>query len=562
MLVRIKIVFLVLCSFFLLLVVRLFNWQIVQGKMLSRLARDQYVSSQEILADRGKITSSDDFPLVLNQTSYLLYANPNSLDCNLDEIEKKLNQVTTENIQNVKLLENKKLYWVPLVKNVDEQLKSKIEELNIQGLDFEEKSNRFYPEASLAAHLLGFVAENEKGGGKGYFGLEGYYDNELKGKSGKRYFEKDAIGRPNPLESNLEEKSIPGRNLKLNLNRPLQFFVEKYLLEGVLATQASSGWVLVQNPQTGAILAAASYPNYNPQEYSKYEEDLYRDPLISSVFEPGSIFKVVVMASALDSGAVKPDDLCLKCSGPRKISDYEIKTWNEQYFPNSSITDIIIHSDNVGMVYVGEKLGRKHFYDYLEKFGFGKKTGIDLQGEISAELKKFNDFREIDLATTSFGQGIAITPIQMLVAVSAIANNGEIYQPLVVNSIFEEKKEILVKAVKKGRVISVQAAKQVTDMMVQMVEKSNVRKYKPEGYKIAGKSGTAQVPKEGSYDPTGTIASFVGFFPADTPQFSILVTLKEPKNSPWSEATAAPVWFKIAQEIIRLWDIKPNFENN
>jgi len=359
------------------------------------------------------------------------------------------------------------------------------------------------------------------------------------------------------LSEESAEKPIPGRSLVLNLDRPLQFLAEKRLQEGIKKYSASSGLVVIMDPKTGGILSMASFPTYDQSAYYLYDSELYRNPVISSSFEPGSIFKVFVMAAGIDSGKIKVDDICDACGGPKKIGEYTIKTWNEKYYPNSSMTDVIIHSDNVGMVYAGQKLGFEKLYDYLKNFGFGQRTGIDLQGEITPELRNRNDWREIDLATASFGQGIAATPIQILAAVSAIANKGELYQPQVVNKIFEDPHVVEIKPIKKGRPISAKTAGIITEMMIQAVEKGEAKWARPQGWRIAGKTGTAQIPIAGHYDPEKTVASFIGFAPADNPDFVMLVALREPKTSPWGSETAAPLWFEIAKDIFKLWRIPP-----
>lgn len=535
---------------------KLFYWQVWQRKNLSALASRQYYTRREKPAPRGKIFSQDNFPLVLNKKVFLLYINPQQLKLSKSELETKLKTVLGE--EEIKDFP-RNVAWFPLVKGIDEGAKEKIERLNIEGLGFEEYEKRFYPESSMSAQLLGFVAEDDQGRPKGYFGLEGYYDSELRGKTGRQFFEQDALGRPIPLVETWEERLIAGRNLFLNLDRPLQFVVETSLKKGIERYGAASGLVLIMNPQNGAILAMAAFPSYNPEQYFRFEPDFYRNPTISSAFEPGSIFKILVMAAAIDSGAVKIEEICSRCSGPRQIGDYLIKTWNEKYYPNSSITDIIVHSDNVGMVYVGEKLGLNHFYDYLKKFGFGEKTNIDLQGEVIPPLREKKNWFELDLAAATFGQGIAVTPVQMLSAVSAIANSGKLYQPQIVKKIFEDSRTISIEPVKRGNPISGSTAKKVTEMMVEAVEKGEAKWARPKGYRIAGKTGTAQIPIAGHYDPEKTIASFVGFAPADNPKFAMLVSLKEPKTSPWGSETAAPLWFEIAKEIFRLWEIPPRY---
>jgi cell division protein FtsI (penicillin-binding protein 3) len=555
---RLSLLLLAFTIAFFLVICKLFYWQIIDAKRLATLAAAQYHTKRETSASRGKILSQDNYPLVLNTKAYLLYVNPQSLEMSPFELADKLKSFIDVEKIDFKAVSDKKYLWYPLAKQVSTETKEEIEKLKIDALGFEESEVRFYPEGSSSAQLLGFVGEDEAGKKKGYFGLEGYYDHEIRGKEGAKYYEKDALGRPISLTQVFEEKPIAGRNLVLNLDRSLQFFAEQHLKKGIEKSGAISGSVVVMDPHSGAVLAMASHPSYDPARYFLYDEDLFRNPVISSSFEPGSIFKVVAMSAGIDSGAVRPTDTCPICSGPRQIYDYSIKTWNEKYYPNSSMTDIIVHSDNVGMTYVSEKMGLNRFYDYLKKFGIGERTGIDLQGEIAPPLREKKNWREIDLATASFGQGIAVTPIQILTAVSAIANGGTLYQPQVVKKIFEDSGSITINPVVRGKPISSNTAKAVTEMMVAMVENNNTRNYRPEGYRIAGKSGTAQIPVVGKYDPTKTNTSFIGFAPADNPRFSMLVTLREPKSSQWAEATAAPIWFDIAKEIFRLWEIPPS----
>jgi len=544
---------------FLAVVAKLFFWQVWERKHLNTLAARQYSVSLDVPTERGKIFDQDNFPLVLNRPVFLLYANPQKLKISPKELAEKLELFNENKKPDLGTFLDKTLLWVPLIKDFGEETKKKIEDLNVEGLGFEEYQKRFYPESSLSAQLLGFVGDDGQGQEKGFFGLEGYYDNELRGKPGWRFFQQDALGRPMPIAEETEEKSVAGSNLFLNLDRSLQFLVEGRLKKGMAKYGALQGSVVIANPQNGAILAMASFPNYDQSQYYLFDPELYRNPVISSSFEPGSIFKVIVMAIGLENGVVKPNDICPSCRGPKTIADYTIKTWNEKYYPDSSMTDIIVHSDNVGMVYVGEKIGASRFYEFLEKFGFGKKTNIDLQGEISPGLRGRKEWREIDLATASFGQGIAVTPIQMLTAVSVIANGGTLYQPQVVKKIFEDNRSITIDPIKKSRPISGKTAKEITTMMVQAVERGEAKWARPEGYKIAGKTGTAQIPIAGHYDPEKTIVSFIGFAPADDPKFVMLVTLAEPKTSPWGSETAAPLWFEIANDIFRLWGIPPSY---
>ena len=246
------------------------------------------------------------------------------------------------------------------------------------------------------------------------------------------------------------------------------------------------------------------------------------------------------MSAALNEKVVASDTKCDICAGPLVIGKYSIKTWDEKYYPNTTMTDTIIHSDNTGMVFAARKLGKEKFVEYLQKFGLGKKTDIQLQEEVSGSIKDAKNYGDIDLATNSFGQGIAVTPIQMIAAVNTIANGGFYIKPTIIEDQIGTSKQVL----------SNESIIQIKDIMVQAVDKGEAKWAKPQGIAIAGKTGTAQIPIEGHYDAEKTIASFIGFFPADNPQYTMLVTLKEPKTSPWGSETAAPLWFAIAKQLM------------
>jgi cell division protein FtsI/penicillin-binding protein 2 len=311
-------------------------------------------------------------------------------------------------------------------------------------------------------------------------------------------------------------------------------------------------------PKTGAILGMASLPNYDPAKFFAYDKTIYPNPAVALAYEPGSTFKVLVMSAALNEDIVKPETRCDKCDGPRVISDYTIKTWNEKYFPNSTMTEVIQHSDNIGMVFVGEKLGIGKMYSYLQKFGLGQLTGIDLEDEASPKLRPKNEWKLIDLATASFGQGVALTPIQMLRAVAVIANGGKLVKPFLVKEVISEQGKTEIQPKIGDEVLKPSTTSVMTEMMVNAVDNGESKWAKPKGYRIAGKTGTAQIPVAGHYDQEKTIASFVGFAPADNPQFVMLVTLREPTSSPWGAETAAPLWFDIAKELFTYYGIQPD----
>ncbi len=556
-----------LLAFFLLagtlVIGRLFFWQILSFNELNALAEGQHWISFEIPAQRGEILASDGSPLAANQEAFLVFASLPDIDQEPQIIAEKLaplldpeNEATMSSLLKERL-SRRDLVWVPLKHKVSREVVDQIEALKIKGLGFEEEQTRFYPEGSSSAHLLGFVGSDANGQEKGYFGLEGYYDLELKGRPGLLRREKDATGKPILVGEVKKEKERQGRTLVTTIDRTVQFIIGEKLKEGLARYGAVSGTVVVMEPKTGAILGMTSLPTYDPAKFFDYDKSLYPNPAVASSFEPGSTFKVLVMAAALNEGVVKPETRCDQCSGPRVISGYTIKTWNEKYFPNSTLTEVIQHSDNVGMVFVAEKLGIEKMFDYLQKFGLGQLTGVDLEDETSPKLRAKEDWKPIDLATASFGQGVALTPLQMVRAVASIANGGNLMKPYLVKQVISEEGKTEIQPKLDRQVIKPATALVVTEMMVNAVEQGEAKWAKPPGYRIAGKTGTAQIPVAGHYDEGKTIASFVGFAPADEPKFVMLVTLREPTTSPWGSETAAPLWFDIAKELFTYYGIQP-----
>jgi len=551
--------------FGLLISARLFYWQVVNAEKFKLEAENQHWISFEIPAQRGEILASDGFPLATNEESFLAFASLPDIKEKPEKIAQLLVPIIYPGVEAAEYLtmveerlSREDLLWVPLKHKITRLQKENIERMKIEGIGFEEEPKRDYPEGSSSAHLLGFVGMDANGSDKGYFGLEGNYDLELKGKPGILLREKDASGRPILVGEVKGEKQRNGRNLVTTIDRSVQFVIEEKLKKGIQKYGALNGSVIVMEPKTGAIIGSTSFPSYDPESYFSYDKKLYPNPAIASSYEPGSTFKVLVMAAALNEGLVKPDTRCDKCSGPLNISGYTIETWNEKYYPDSTMTEVIQHSDNVGMVFVAERLGIDKFYSYLKKFGLGETTGIDLQEESSPNLRPAEEWGKIDLATASFGQGIALTPMQMLRAVGAIANKGVLMKPFVVEKVTDEKGTTQVTHEKGKEVVGPIAAEMMTEMMVNAVDNGEAKWAKPKGFRIAGKTGTAQIPVAGHYDKDKTIASFVGFAPADDPKFVMLVMLREPTSSPWGSETAAPLWFDIARELFIYYGVLPS----
>lgn len=569
---RLRIYTVILFLSFAALLVRLFYWQVYRGEYLSAEAKSQYKHTKTINANRGDILASDGTWLVSSGTSWLLYASIPNLNGDPKKIANDLvpvyfdsrdrKEVLVEIDRVTRLLQKKGLVWVAIKSRLDDEQKKKIEKLNLMGIGFEMEEARVYPEGSSSAHLLGFVGKDDSGENKGYFGLEGHYNISLSGKPGYLSRDADTRGVPIILGSSREVSAIKGVNLQTSIDKTIQLTLERKLKKGVEDYGAKGGTAIIMNPRDGSILGMSSYPSYDPSYYWEYGDGFFNNPAIFASFEPGSVFKILIMAAGIDAGVITPESICDVCTGAYKIDKYFIKTWNNEYHPESTMTDVIVNSDNVGMTFVGEKLGLEKMLDYLQKFKIGELSGIDLQGEISPKIRSKESWGRIDVATASFGQGIAVTPIQMIRAAGAIANGGIIRKPMVVKKIIGDGWEEDVKMDPGERVISEKTAREVTLMMAQAASKGESKWTYRRGFKVAGKTGTAQIPIAGNYDEEKTNASFIGFAPYNDPKFIMLVMLQEPKSSPWASETAAPLWYSIAGDLFTYFGIQPTNEYN
>ena len=535
---------------FLLVVFRLFYWQIIKASELSVLGRLQYGTAIKLLPKRGEIKTSDGFPIATNKITYQVFANPKEIK-DLKGSAEELASILDIPVSSVSGQLAMDKFWVPIDEGIDIEIKNKIENLKLSGIGFAEQYKRFYPEASLAAHLLGFVGKDEAGTDKGYFGLEGYYDRLLRGEEGIATQVKNELGKPILAKLSAATGGSNGKNLILSIDRSIQFLAESKLEQGIEKYGARGGMIGIMDPKTGNILALSSFPTFDPRSYQKYSEDLFRNTFISDLYEPGSTFKPIIMSSALDANAVTPETKCNICSGPISIGGFEIHTWNDKYYPNITMLETIQHSDNTGMVFVSQKLGLDRTISYLNKFGMGRNTGVDLQGEVSGVLKDRDSWYTVDLATTAFGQGISVTPIQLLTAVAAIANGGRLMEPHIVSAVeYEYGNPIKIPPKTLGQTIKPETAKIMTDIMVNAVNKGEASWTRLKGFRIAGKTGTASIPIAGHYDPNQTIASFIGFAPAEDPKFVMLVVLDRPTTSIYGAETAAPIFFDISRSLL------------
>ena len=534
------------------IVVRLFLIQILFASTYSA----DYTTTEKIAAERGKVLDRHRDPLAINQTKYLLYAKPQEIK-NKDDIVSKIDENLHISEATISARINETKDWTVVATNVEKENKEKLESLSIPGIGFDPQRERFYPEASLAAHLIGFVGKDEKGEQIGYFGVEGYYDRDLAGLSGVLKSERDLFDRP--IFSGDQEKvaAQDGRTVVLTIDKAVQLIIKKNLQEAVEQYKAKAGCVIAVNPKTMEILGLSCLPDFDASEYYDYSEDVFVNWTISSGYEPGSTFKPMVMAAAIEENVLKPTD-DFNESGPVEFSGYTIRNWNDKYEGKMDITRILEKSSNVGMTYVGSKLGKKKLYEYITKYGFGDYTNIDLQGEARGEFRPIESWYQIDTATHSFGQGISVTGIQLVRAFSAVVNGGYLMRPYVVKEVIDETGTKEREPQVQRRVLSERTSAIMRKMLVSTVAHAEAKWDIPKGFTFGGKTGTAQIALGGKYDTSKTIASFIGFAPADDPAFLMLVVIREPEVSSWGSETAAPLFFKIAKELLVYYNIPPD----
>lgn len=556
---RYRIVLVFFTFVFAVILLRLFYWQVVKADELSKIGQMQYGKSIRIEPLRGEIKTSDGFPIVANKISYLIYADPKAVR-NKNEVSLILSKELDRDEASISAQLSQDLYWVPLGRGVESDKKDEIEKMKLDGIGFEKEFTRFYPEASMAANLVGFVGRDDNGNTKGYFGLEGYYDRLLRGKESSAVQINDAFGRPILARVNNEDSfGIDGNSLVLNIDRSIQFLAERELKDGIEKYGAVGGMIGIINPKTGAILAMTNFPSFDPREYQEYSDLDYKNSFISNLYEPGSTFKPLVMSAAFNEKLLTPESRCPICSGPVPVGGYDLHTWDDKYYPNSTMLEVIQHSDNTGMVYTAQKLGLDRMLKYINLYGVGKTTGIDLEGEVSPDIKAKDDWHAVDLATTGFGQGISVTPIELMTAFSSIANDGVMMEPQVVKSVVDvDGKETRIEPKPLGRTMSPETAKVMSEVLVNAVEKGEANFARIKGYRVAGKTGTASIPVAGKYDPTKTVASFIGFAPAENPKFLMLVILDRPTARIYGAETAAPIFFAVAKDLFSYYGLGPD----
>jgi len=541
---RIKSLIFIFGILYFVLIFNIYNLQIQKGIYYLTKAETQERASGILEAPRGNIYFTDRnnnlIPAALNKEYQMIYAVPKEIQkqgtSTLAYSEKlaPIVNLSTEELEKLFAKPND-LYELLVEKATSEQIKE-INDLNLKGIYTDSHLLRFYPFEDLASHLLGFVSSADETK-KGVYGLELSFNETLSGKPGE-------------IKDGKTTESEPGKDLVLTIDRNIQAQAEEILKKLVEEYRAVAGSVIVQEPQTGKVLAMGGFPNFDPNNYSKSEIKNFLNPAIQAIYEPGSVFKLITMSAGIDSGKITPDttytDIGSFTANGKTITNWDYTTHGP--YGKETMTNVIEHSINTGAVFAERTTGPDIFYNYLIKFGLNQPTSITLPGEVRGNINNLKNGKDIDFATAAYGQGVAVTPIGLISAVSAIANGGVLMKPII---LVDEKPETI------RRVISSETARAVTQMMVSAVEK-NVIAAIPD-YSIAGKTGTAFVPIFGGKGYTDeVINTYVGFTPAPNPKFVVLIKLDKPAGAPLAGQSVVPAFRELTQFILNYYNIAPD----
>jgi len=539
------------------LLYRAYSYQVLEYQRFHDLASEEHRLKKEIVPRRGDVLDRNGNPLAVSVMYKSVYAYPPSIK-DPAAVATALSGVIGEPSESIlaKLRSNSNTA-VLLKRKLPAEVSTRIANLSLPGVFLQAEPFREYPEGSIAAQLLGFVGKDFKG----LASLELSLDRELAGEPGLIDAERDTVGGEIAIGRRDVIPPRDGSDAVLTIDRFIQRMVERELANAVKEYKGRGGFIIVMDPKTGEVLAMASYPTYDltaEEVFDPNHQELYKPTAVTDIYEPGSVMKIVTMSAGIEEKLVSPSTV-FNDTGVLRVDGAIIRNWDFSAHGRETMTQVLINSCNIGASYVSGLLGPERFYRYIDAFGFGKPTGIDLPGEASGRYRtpKDPDWTRVDLATNSFGQGIAVTAIQMVAAASVIANGGVLMKPMVVKAFRNGDSVREVPPVQVRRVISPETARALTEMMVHVVEDNSLKLSVVPGYRIAGKTGTADLPTAAGYTSGATYASQVGFAPADDPRFVMLVRIDDPEKK-FGGQVASPVFKKIAEQLFAYMKIPPS----
>ena len=550
-----------------LLAARLFYWQIVKWDQLSQIAKKQSSMDMPIPARRGDIQTRDNLRLATDIFLFTVEVSPEGIP-DRAALAKQLAPILKQPEGTVLAKLNTKASSVVLARDVPleiggavQDLKTRSEvkqpELGLSNVKVRVKAVRQYPAGAFAAPVVGYVNVERQPA----YGIEQYKDRDLRGVDGKIHGAGTVLHDVIPIDLPTNEPAIEGASIVLTINSAMQRVAEAELANAIKDSRATSGSIVVLDPKTGAVLAMAVYPTANLNAYfDPANSSRYANPTVSSQYEPGSVFKMVTVAAGLDARTITPatyfDD-----NGTLPFGGIVVKNHDDIAPGRVNLMQVLQKSLNIEAAKISIGLGAERFYQYVQNFGFGVPTRVELAGELAGEVKTPGDgkWRDSDLATNAYGQGISATPLQMAAAVAAVANHGKLMKPYIIHQVRRSEGNVITTEPEVVRqVISPETARVLTQLLSDSILVESTNKAIVPGYRIAGKTGTSQIPTIGGYDPVNTIASFGGFLPADDPKFVILVKLDKPKSSEWGSQVASPVFASVAKQLVALSGLPPD----
>ncbi|MCP4748954.1 MAG: penicillin-binding protein 2 [Desulfobacteraceae bacterium] len=527
--------------------------QIYRGPWLSNKAAVQYERELTIHGKRGAIYDRRHQAMAVSIETTSVAAYPPMVENKLQAAAKlaKALGVPKKHVEQ-KLASKRSFVW--LKRQATPRQVNAVKKYKIKGIDFLSGHSRFYPNTTLAAQLLGFTGID----GHGLEGLEFYFDKDLKGEEYTITMLKDALGRGFETDQWVAE-SRAGNNLILTIDRQIQYIVENALAQAVTENEAVSGMAIVMEPQTGALLAVAHYPFFNPNTFRKYDRTLWRNRAITDPFEPGSTMKIFSAAAALENGVSNVNTIFYCENGSYALGGHTVNDTKPHGW--LSLQQIIKYSSNIGTVKIIEKVGQKNYHDYLQSFGFGNRTKIDCPGESAGSLPHFRRWTRVDTAAIAFGQGVSATALQLITAACALANDGVMMRPYIVKAVTDSNGRT-VRTVNHDiirRVVSAETSRIIRRIMKTVIASGGTgERAALEGYSVCGKTGTAQkIDATGKYAKDRYVASFLGFAPAENPALAVLVVVDEPRKSLYGGLAAAPAFKQIVKETLSCLDIAP-----
>jgi len=549
--------------FIIFITIRLFNLQILSHAYYKNQANNQHGSSLSIAPNRGEIylttTSGNHVLVATNVSKNMVFAVPKEIT-DKKSIADKLAKLLEMDAAEIAGKISGNGSFVVIKKQLDDNIAKKLASQKLKGIYLQEQDVRFYPEKDLASQVIGFLGFNGNQRA-GQYGVEGKYEKNLAGNAGVLDADTDPLGRWITTTSRSFVPSSNGDDIYLTIDPTIQFKAEEILKTAIAAHHADNGAVVVLNPKTGAILAMANVPEFDLNDYGKVTDPtLYNNRILSGDYEPGSVFKPITMAAAINEKKVTPQTTYVD-EGTLQIDDKQIKNSDPKPLGVQNMIQVLAESLNTGAVFAQQQIGNDTFKKYVQKFGFGKQMNFDLSGQVPGDLKNLDRKGNIFFATASYGQGITVTPLQLIQAYTALANGGKMMAPYVLDKIVHaDGSEDVSKPQRGTQVIDTQTAVQVSAMLVDVVENGHGKKAAVKGYYIAGKTGTAQVAykNRSGYDPNTNIGTFIGYGPVDNPQFLALVRVDNPKDVKFAESTAAPAFGELAGFILNYLQVPPS----